>query len=91
MKAISRNCRGLGGENKVEAIKNIIKSERPDILLLQETKMSDVEVLALSQHFWNSSQGFSISSIGASRGIASFFASKYEIKTMKENQDWLLT
>ena len=91
MKAVSWNCRGLGGENKVEAIKNIIKSERPDILLLQETKMSDVEVLALSQHFWNISQGFAINSRGALGGIASFFASKYEIKITKENQHWLLT
>ena len=48
MKVVSWNCRGLGGENKVEAIKNIIKYERPDIMLLQETKMSDVEVLVLS-------------------------------------------
>ena len=45
MKAVSWNCRGLGGENKVESIRNILKSGRPDILLLQETKMSDVEVL----------------------------------------------
>ena len=52
MKAVSWNYRRLGGENKVEAIRNIIKSERPDILLHHETKMSDVEVLALSQHFW---------------------------------------
>ena len=47
MKVVSWNYRGLGIENKVEAIRNIIKSESPDILLLEETKMSDVEVLVL--------------------------------------------
>ena len=86
MKAVSWNYRGLGGENKVEAIRNIIKSERPNILLLQETKMSDVEVLALSHHFWTTNQGNAISSSGASGGIATFFSSKYEIKNVKENQ-----
>ena len=75
----------------MEAIKDIIKAERPDILLLQKTKMSDVEVLALSQHFWTTSQGNAISSKGASRGITTFFSSKYEIKNVKENQHWLLT
>ena len=76
----------MGRENKVEAIKYIIKSERLDILLLQETKMSDVEVLALSQHFWTTSQGNAISSKGALGGITTFFSSKYDIKNVKENQ-----
>ena len=91
MKAVSWNCKGLGIENKVEAIRNIIKSERPDILLLYETKISDVEVLALSQHFWTINQGFAINSRGASGGITTFFASKYEIKTINENQHWILS
>ena len=91
MKAVSWNCRGLGRENKVEAIRNIIKTERPDILLLQEKKMSYVEVLALSQHFWTINQGFAINSRGASGGITTFFASKYEIKTIKQNRHWLLS
>ena len=63
----------MGGTNKVEAIKDIIKSERPDILLIQETKMSDVEVLALSQHFRTTIQGNDISSRGASGGITVIF------------------
>ena len=86
MKAISWNWRGLGEANKVEEIKYIIRHERPDLLLIQETKMSDVEVLALSQHFWKNSQGNAISSRGASRGIVTFFSSNYDIKNIKENQ-----
>ena len=91
MKVVSWNCRGLGRENKVESIRNIIKSRRLDILLLQETKISDVEVMVLSQHFWTNSQGFAISSKGALGGITTFFSSKYDIKNVKENQHWLLT
>ena len=41
----------MGEANKEKEIKDIIRYERPDLLLIQETKMSDVEVLALSQHF----------------------------------------
>ena len=91
MKIVSWNCRGLGETNKVEAIKDIIKYERPNILLIQETKMSDVEVLALSHLFWTNSQGNAISSRGALGGIETLFSSKYVIKNVKENQNWLLT
>ena len=80
----------MGGTNKVEAIKDIIKSERTDILLIQETKMSDVEVLALSHCFWTNNHGKDISSNGASGVIETFFSSKYVIKNVKENQNWLL-
>ena len=70
----------------MEAIKNIMNSERLDILLLQETKMRDVEVLALSHHFWTTNQGNAISSRGASGGITTFFSSKFVIKNVKETQ-----
>ena len=51
LKTVSWNYRGLGGLNKVEARKEIIKSKKPNILLLQETKMPDVEAMELSCHF----------------------------------------
>ena len=73
----------MGGENKVESIKDIIKSERLDFLLIQETKMSDVEVFALSHLFWKNIQGNDISSRGASGGITTLFSSKYVIKNVK--------
>ena len=67
MKVISWNYRGLGGSSKVEAIKEIIKAERPDILLIQETKMSYVETMSLSRS-WKNCHGKAISSRGASGG-----------------------
>ena len=84
MKIVSWNCRGLGGTNKVEEMKDIIKSKRPDILPIQETIMSDVEVLVLSHLFWTNNQGNIISSRGASGGIMTLFSSNYVIKNVKE-------
>ena len=75
----------------MEAIRDIIKSERPNILLIQETKMSVVEVLAISRRFKTINHGKAINSNGASRGIMTFFSSKYVIKNVKENQNWPLT
>jgi exonuclease III len=43
MKLVSWNCRGLGGREKKEAIGKIIRVEKPQILLIQETKMRDFE------------------------------------------------
>ena len=56
----------MGGLNKVEALKDINKYEKPDILLLQEMKNPDVEAMALSCRFWKTSKGKAISSKGAS-------------------------
>ena len=75
----------MGGLRKVEAIKEIIKSERLDILLLQETKMPDVEAMALSCLFWKNSKGKAISSRGASGGIATIFSGKFLVKSIKES------
>ena len=51
MKLDSWNCRGLGGSIKVKALKNIINTEKPDILLIQETKMPEEEVMNRSSLF----------------------------------------
>jgi exonuclease III len=45
MKLVSWNCRGLESKEKLESIRHLIESERPQILLLQETKMKDQVVL----------------------------------------------
>ena len=47
---VSWNCRGLGSSSKVEAIKNMIKSKKLDIMMIQETKMVEDGVMALSQY-----------------------------------------
>jgi len=44
MKVLSWNSRGLGHPSKVVALKDIIKNEKPGILLLQETKQGHQEM-----------------------------------------------
>ena len=90
MKVVSWNCRGLGGSTKVEAIKDIIKSEKAGILLIQETKMSEAEIMGLSR-IWKNYHGKAISSKGASGGIATLISNKFSIKSTMESQQWLLT
>ena len=90
LKTVSQNYRGLGGLNKVEPIKDIIKSKKPYILLLQETKIPDVEAMALSCRFQKNNKSKAISSKGASRGIATIFSSKLLVNSIKESYNWLL-
>ena len=86
MKLISWNCRGLGGSIKVETLRNIINSEKPDILLIQETNMPKDEVLSRSSLFWKFSAGKAISSRGASGGVATFCREdKFNIIATKGN------
>ena len=73
----------------MEAIKEIIKIEKPDILLIQETKISDVEIMVLSRS-WKNCHGKAISSRGTSRGITTLFSNKFSIKSMRESHHWLL-
>ena len=91
MKVVSWNCRGLGGSIKVESLKNILNDEKPDILLVQEAKMPEDEVMNWSPPFWKNSVGKASSSRGALGGIATFCRiGKYKIRLAKENTHCLL-
>lgn len=61
MKIISWNCRGMGSKIKEEAIRNLIRIEASDILLLQETKMEDSDFLHSSKKIWNKSKATVVS------------------------------
>ena len=81
----------MGGSIKVEALKNIINSEKPDILLVQETKMPEDEVMSWTSLFQKNYVGKAISSRDASGGIATFYRTdKYKTKSTKENTHWIL-
>jgi exonuclease III len=62
MKVISWNCRGLGQENKKEMTRRLIQKEKPQVLLIQETKMKDTKVLLQSPFIWKNSNGKVVSS-----------------------------
>ena len=59
----------MGRKAKEEAIRNLIRTETPDILLVQETKLEDIVFLQASKKIWNKSEAREISTRGASRGI----------------------
>eukprot|EP00253_Pinus_taeda_P013077 PITA_13077 len=57
MQLDSWNCRGLGNPSKAEAVKNLLKSEFPEILMLQETKIEGEALLELSKVKWKTKVG----------------------------------
>ena len=53
MHILSWNCRGLGNPSKAKAVKDLVRMENPDILLLQETKIDEDSLILLSNSKWN--------------------------------------
>ena len=70
MHIVSWNCRGLGNPFKVEAIKDLIKMASPDVLLLQETKIDEENILSLSKMKWKKNTAIAVSAQGSSSGLA---------------------
>ena len=56
MKIVSWNCRGLGRKYKKEAIRDIVRMEKIDILLLQETKLSEAAMKDTLKEIWKNSK-----------------------------------
>lgn len=55
----------MGSKVKEEAIRDLIKRETPDILLVQETKLEDIVFLQARKNFWYRSEARAISARGA--------------------------
>ena len=92
MHYISWNCRGLGSNQKEEALKDIIRINKPDILLIQETKMEDSILYQAGHELWKKGPGIAISSKGASGGIATFWDStKFELIKEERSDHWIFT
>eukprot|EP00253_Pinus_taeda_P031381 PITA_31381 len=69
MKLVSWNCRGLGNPAKIEAVKDLLKSEPTDILLLQETKIAGQALLEISKSNWKKSSSIAVNARGSSGEI----------------------
>jgi ribonuclease HI/exonuclease III len=92
MQYVSWNCRGLGSKIKEEALRDIVRVERPEVLLIQETKMEEVDLLRISPTFWKKGPGKAVSARGASGGLATFWDStKLELKEEFGTLHWLFT
>ena len=74
MKIISWNLRDLNGSHKQEIIRNMIRDQRPDILMIQETKMKKESLGKIS--FSNNMSGEASNSEGASGGLLTLFNNK---------------
>ena len=53
MLIVSWNYRGLGNPNKAEAVKDLLKLDSTDILMLQETKIDEEALLPLVEQSGN--------------------------------------
>lgn len=70
----------MGSKIKEEAIKSLIRTEAPDILLIQETKLEDFVFLQASKKLWNKCEAKAISARGASGGLGTLWnASKFSV------------
>jgi len=52
MVVISWNCRALGRKSKEDALRDLIRVEKPTIILIQETKLEEVEELQIGKNIW---------------------------------------
>eukprot|EP00253_Pinus_taeda_P019942 PITA_19942 len=81
----------MGSKAKEEAIISLIRTETPDILLIQETKLEDITFLQASKKLWIKSEARAIFAWGASGGIGTLWnISKFAVLFEARNTHWLL-
>eukprot|EP00253_Pinus_taeda_P009185 PITA_09185 len=81
----------MGSKAKEEAIRNLIRTETPDILLVQETKLEDTVFLQTSKKLWYKSEARAIYARGASGGIGTLWnMSKFAVLFEARKTYWLL-
>ena len=92
MQLVSWNCRGLGNPNKAEAIKDLLKLETADILMLQETKIEGETLLNTSIMKWKYDTGKAVSARGSAGGIGTFWSKNtFSLERFSETQHWIYT
>ena len=92
MKVVSWNCRGLGSNKKIEAMKDLIRMSNPEILLIQETKLEQSGFLYVSQFFWKRGEGATMSARGASGGLGTLWNSiKFDLVHSSSCTHWIPT
>jgi exonuclease III len=73
MNIVSWNCRGLGSKYRSESVMDLIKTKKPIVLLLQETKLEVNEALSKCKKLWKQSEGQEVSARGASGGLCTLW------------------
>eukprot|EP00253_Pinus_taeda_P006650 PITA_06650 len=79
----------MGSKIKEEAIRNLIRIEAPDILLLQETKMEEPEFLQVSKKLWKNSDASAVAARGASGGLGALWnGNRFSLVAEASNTHW---
>eukprot|EP00253_Pinus_taeda_P007450 PITA_07450 len=79
----------MGSKIKEEAIRNLIRIEAPDILLLQETKMEEPEFLQVSKKLWKNSDASAVAARGAFGGLgAPWNGNRFSLVAEASNTHW---
>jgi exonuclease III len=82
----------LGNPLKDEAVKNLLKSETPEILMLQETKIEGDSLLDLSKVKWKTKARKAVSARGTCGGLATLWEEdKFHLESSFEMQHWIYT
>lgn len=76
MKVILWNIKGMNNLHKKDLLKNIFCDHKPDILLIQETKMQIDKLEALKSFLFKDCGFHGVSFDGASGGVATFWNAK---------------
>jgi exonuclease III len=61
MKILSWNCKGFDIRPKSEALRDLIKLEKPIVIMLQETKMDELDIIQEGKKYLKHNEGVSIS------------------------------
>ena len=89
MKVVSLNSRGLGHPSKTKALRDLINQEKPEIILLQETKQGETntrKIISKEKQY----DGTLSKSRGASGGLATLWSTNtWQPKGTTVNQNWL--
>ena len=70
MIVLSWNVRGLNSGPRQKVVHELVRRQSPDVLFLQETKLSVESMQGLKPRLWRSGECQCIGSLGASGGLA---------------------
>ena len=70
MIVISWNVRGLNNGPRQKVVHELVRRQSPDVLCLQETKLSVESMQGLKPRLWRSGECQCIGALGASGGLA---------------------
>ena len=92
MTFVSWNCKGLGNFSKVEAINDLIRMASPDILLLQEMKIDEDNLMSISNMKWKLNVGKAMSARGTAGGITTLWKeNSFSLEDSYIMQHWIFS